>query len=139
MTHNVPMSDTNTPTDLPPGALALPSGGWVVITSTDLAPGKIVRKVRECMDKDGVGSMLNAGYAAALSGLVTDWHFPTMPATPPLPYTNPLILDLIPGNDLLVMEDAVKAWVMKIAGMKDRSAPAADETAPGSPTPPESA
>lgn len=127
------MSDTTSNTDMPEGALKLPSGGWVQILPEEHCTGRHRRMVREAMDRDGLGSMLNAAYAKALGARVEAWDLPYAPNLP-LPSAGAQILDVVRDPDLRAMEEAVKDWALDVAGMQQRKAkPEADGGTPPEP------
>ena len=75
------MTETE-PVDLPEGAIKLPSGGWVKISDERAATGKDVRKMREALNADGDGNILNQMMTRALEVRVLDWNIPSGPACP---------------------------------------------------------
>lgn len=134
------MNDTTSQIDTPPapdGALRLPSGGWVKFVPEDERTGRHRRMVREAMDQDGLGSMLNVAYAKAFAALVTAWHLPYAPDLP-LPLAGPQIMDAVRDRDVKVMEGEVMAWTLDAAGMQTRAAKAAAESDGGTPPQPAS-
>lgn len=110
---------------LPDGATRLPSGGWVALNPTSVATGKDIRRVRAALDKDGTGTILTGALAVAIGVRVAEWEITDGTGrNTPLPFNNPAVLDNIPGDDLLALEDMVRPWVLRIlSGSKDERNP----------------
>lgn len=109
---------------LPDGATRLPSGGWVVLKPTSAATGKDVKRVRAALDKDGTGTILSGALTVAIGVRVGDWQVTDSLGRPvPLPFNNPTVLDNISADDLLMLEGAVRPWVLRILNMGQEDKP----------------
>lgn len=111
-----PVTIDHDPT-LPSGATRLPSGGWVALRPTSAVTGRDIKRVRSALDKDGAGTILSGALAAAIGVRVAEWQIDNGAGlNTPLPFNRPDVLDGIPGDDLLALEDLVRPWVLRILG-----------------------
>lgn len=108
------MSDTPE-IDMPAGAVRLPSGGWALLKPRSELTGLDVRRIRKTMNADGTGDMISGAMAATLGALVVDWQIPGRDQLA-LPFTTPTVLDRVPFDDLMALEDVARPIMRRALG-----------------------
>jgi hypothetical protein len=121
------MSDTEVAeatTEIPlpglPGEVRLPSGGWAQLKPFSAATGADVKRVRRALNADGTGDILGGAFAAGIGVVVVEWQIPGQSMLQ-LPFNNPAVLDRLPADDLLALEDTVRPWVLRILGHEKKA------------------
>lgn len=117
MIDDINIESTELP--LPDGALRLPSGGWALLKPSSLATGRDVRVIRRALNEEGTGDIMSGAMAATLGALVVDWQIPGRPQLP-LPMAGRASLDMLPADDLLTLEEAVRPFMLRILGQEPK-------------------
>lgn len=111
--------------EMPAGATRLPSGGWALLKPRSELTGLDVRRIRKTMNADGTGDMITGAMAATLAALVVDWQIPGRDQLQ-LPYVSPAVLDRVPFDDLMALEDVARPIMRRALGDDDKKDGGAD-------------
>lgn len=123
------MSDTTTTDEvhlgMPDGATRLPSGGYVVMRPTSSATGRDVKRIRQALNHDGTGDIFNAAMATAIGVLAGECMIVNWQGQGEAKMLNhPAVLDTLPADDMMAIEDMVRPWVQGILRPEGRDAAA---------------
>lgn len=108
-----------------PGEMRLPSGGWAVLRPFDQLTGRDVRVIRAALNSEGTGDILGGAFAKGIAAVVVEWQIPNRHQLE-LPIKGAAVLDRLPADDLMALEDAVRGFVLRILGKEEKKAGEAD-------------